>query len=97
MLESGNMVPPSYIIPTTNKKDDLENLQFLRFLKSHDFFDNVMSRLESVFNNKVLLASLTLGALGNLLEFEIHNQMHMRWSTFHAIQNRASSNRKRII
>lgn len=81
ILESGNMVPPAYVIPTDNNQDDLENLQFLKFLKSHEYFNNVMTRLERIFNNKTFLTKLTLGALGNLLEFEIHNQMHVRWSS----------------
>ena len=40
-----------------------------------------MLRLERIFKNKTFLATISLGALGNLLEFEIHNQMHMRWSS----------------
>jgi hypothetical protein len=81
MQESGNMVPAPYLIPTDNKEEDLENLRFLKFLKSHDYFNNVMNRLERIFKNKTFLSTLTLGELGNLLEFEIHNQMHIRWSS----------------
>lgn len=81
ILESGNMVPPASVIPSTNKQEDLENLQFLKFIKSDEYFNNVMAILERIFNNKTFLAKLTLGALGNLLEFEIHNSMHVRWSS----------------
>ena len=81
VLESGNMIPPAYVVPSGNEEEDFENLKFLQFIKSHDYFDNVMIRLERIFKNKTFLASLTLGALGNLLEFEIHNQMHVRWSS----------------
>jgi hypothetical protein len=81
VLESGNMIPPAYMIPSDNEEADLEDLKFLKFLKSQDYFNNVMMRLERIFKNKTFLASLSLGALGNLLEFEIHNQMHVRWSS----------------
>lgn len=81
MLESGNMVPPAYRIPSENEAADLRDLKFLKFLKSPDYFNNVMLRLERIFKNKTFLATISLGALGNLLEFEIHNQMHMRWSS----------------
>jgi len=81
VLESGNMVPPAYLIPSGNKEQDLRSFRSLKFLKSQDYFNNVMSRLERIFKNKAFLATISLGTLGNLIEFEIHNQMHMRWSS----------------
>jgi hypothetical protein len=80
-LESGNMIPPAYLIPSENEEQDLRDLKFLKFLKSPDYFNNVMLRFERIFKNKTFLAAISLGTLGNLLEFEIHNQMHMRWSS----------------
>jgi hypothetical protein len=40
-----------------------------------------MAMLERQFKSQSYLGALSLGALGNLLEFIIHNQMHMRWSS----------------
>ncbi len=68
--DSGFMVPPAH--PGSNG---------LKFLKSPDYFWSVMARVESLFTSQRHLSGLSLGALGNLLEFTIHNQMHMRWSS----------------
>jgi hypothetical protein len=70
-LDSGFMIPPP-------EPDDGESL---KFLKSHDYFYSIMFQLEKQFKSPRYLSSLSLGALGNLLEFIIHNQMHMRWSS----------------
>jgi hypothetical protein len=78
---SGNMVPPPYVVPSDDKEDDLGFLRSSKFIKSYEYFNGVMLRLERIFKDKTFLASISLGALGNLLEFEIHNQMHMRWSS----------------
>jgi hypothetical protein len=69
--DSGFMVPPAQ--PTDDDS--------LKFLKSPEFFRYVMSQLERQFKRESYLSALSLGALGNLLEFTIHNQMHMRWSS----------------
>ena len=42
---------------------------------------SIMRNLERQFNESRYLSSLSLGALGNLLEFVIHNQIHNRWSS----------------
>ena len=73
--KSGNMIPPSYT------SANFSSSEALIFLKSYNYFAGVMSQLERVFKNKNYLSSLSLGALGNMLEFVIHNQMHMRWSS----------------
>ncbi len=52
----------------------------IKFLNSPDYFFSVMAQLERLFKRQSYLSALSLGALGNLLEFTIHNQMHMRWS-----------------
>nr|WP_180204869.1 hypothetical protein [Pseudomonas sp. SbOxS1]NYU04869.1 hypothetical protein [Pseudomonas sp. SbOxS1] len=49
--------------------------------KSSDYFASVMRQWELQFKSPTTLASLSLGALGNLLEFTIHNAMHNRWAT----------------
>lgn len=71
IAESGFMVPPA------NASDP----EPLKFLKGPSYFRSVMSQLEGQFQRPSFLSLLTLGALGNLLEFVIHNQMHMRWSS----------------
>ena len=70
-LDSGFMIPPA------QPGDDAS----IKFLKSSDYFFSVMAQLEKLFKRQSYLSSLSLGALGNLLEFVIHNQMHMRWSS----------------
>jgi hypothetical protein len=71
IADSGFMVPPA----------SASDPEPLKFLKSPSFFRSVMSQLEDQFQRPAFLSLITLGALGNLLEFVIHNQMHMRWSS----------------
>jgi hypothetical protein len=66
---SGFMVPPPA------REDDGD-----RMLKSPSFLSGVMRPLSSLFRSPRLLQTLTLGALGNLLEFTIHGWMHVRWT-----------------
>jgi hypothetical protein len=77
ILESGYMIPSVYFIAGDRQQD----FESLKFLKSSNYFRLVMTHLESLFKNPRYLVTLSLGALGNLLEFTIHNQMHMRWSS----------------
>jgi hypothetical protein len=81
MSKSGNMIPPPLIIPSSNKERNARSLRSLQFMKSEEYFDSTMSRLEELFKDKTFLSSISLGVLGNLIEFRIHNQMHMRWSS----------------
>lgn len=70
---SGFMVPPAsdeYLISNSTGT----------YLKSPEYFSAVMRPLARLFTRPTYLATLSLGALGNLLEFTIHNQMHMRWT-----------------
>lgn len=80
---SGFMIPPAYLISngTDAEKQDLEDLKSLEFLKSSNYFSSVMRYLERQFKDPRKLSFFSLGELGNLLEFVIHNQMHMRWSS----------------
>ena len=73
-LESGNMVP----LPSFDPKD--ENNNSIDFTKSSEFFYNVMRNMARIFSNLTVLGMLSLGALGNLIEFTIHNWMHNRWA-----------------
>jgi hypothetical protein len=88
MSKSGNMMPPPTIVPSNNMEDDpnvkeqdLRSLRSTQFLKSDEYFGSTMLRLEQLFKDKIFLSSISLGALGNLIEFRIHNQMHGRWSS----------------
>lgn len=87
MSKSGYMIPPPLIAPYNDNEDpdikeqDLRFQRSLQFIKSGEYFDNVMSSLEALFKDKIFLSSISLGALGNMIEFRIHNQMHMRWSS----------------
>ena len=76
--ESGYMVPPATPLLLSQLPGFSDTL---KFLKSPDFFRLVMAQLERQFRRQSYLSALSLGALGNLLEFTIHNQMHMRWSS----------------
>jgi hypothetical protein len=66
-----------FMIPPAEPRDDPS----IKFLKSEDYFMSVMALLERQFKSPSYLSALSLGTLGNLLEFTIHNQMHMRWSS----------------
>src|SRR6188472_957173 len=70
-LDSGFMIPPAQ----ANDSDSL------KFFKGPNYFFLVMAQLERLYGTQKHLSGLSLGALGNLLEFTIHNQMHMRWSS----------------
>jgi hypothetical protein len=52
-----------------------------RWVKSPEYFATVMQPLSQVFRQPRILASMSLGALGNLLETTIHNAMHQRWAS----------------
>jgi hypothetical protein len=63
------MVPPP-------ARDDAPD----RMLKSPAFLTGVMRPLSNLYRSPRLLSALTLGALGNLLEFTVHGWMHVRWT-----------------
>jgi hypothetical protein len=73
-LESGNMVP----LPPFDPKEESNNI--IDFTKSSEFFYNVMRSIAIIFSTTTVLGTLSLGALGNLVEFTIHNSMHNRWA-----------------
>jgi hypothetical protein len=65
---SGFMVPP----PARDNAND-------RMFKSPAFRNGTMQPLARLFRSPRFLSSLTLGQLGNMVEFTIHNWMHLRW------------------
>lgn len=71
---SGEMVPPAI-------DDAVEAFgEGNRFLKSRRFHTGFMRNFENWLRSPRLLAQLSLAAYGNILEFTIHNWMHMRWT-----------------
>lgn len=71
----GNAVPPSWPIPTNRRLE-----RRIAAIKSDSFYWNRLKWVEYQFQNPIYLSSLTLGELGSLLEYTIHNDLHIRWS-----------------
>lgn len=71
---SGFMVPPPV------RDDGSDPARSDRMFKSPSFLGGVMSPMQRFFRSTRLLSGLTLGQLGNLLEFTIHGWMHLRWA-----------------
>ncbi|SEG95933.1 hypothetical protein SAMN05444920_109205 [Nonomuraea solani] len=76
---SGFMVPPAdaellATFPETSRPT-------MKLLKSPAYLNFTMRALERTYTSPIELSRLSLGALGNLLEFTIHNPMHMRWAS----------------
>ncbi|MGH4014878.1 MAG: hypothetical protein ACRDSL_13360 [Pseudonocardiaceae bacterium] len=70
-----NEVPPAWEIaglPTFERR--------IAALKSDEFYWSRMRWWDQCFKDPTYLATLTLGELGALLEFSVHNDMHIRWS-----------------
>jgi hypothetical protein len=70
------MVP----LPPFDPKEESNNI--IDFTKSSEFFYNVMRSIAIIFYTTTILGTLSLGALGNLIEFTIHNSMHNRWANY---------------
>ena len=80
---SGAMVPPptdSFLEQVLNPVTGTIN-PFFRFNKSPRGLTNLIRNLATSLRNPRVLSQLTLGAYGNLIEFTVHNWMHMRWAT----------------
>jgi hypothetical protein len=74
---SGFMVPP----PTQEFLAQVGGIPFFRFNKTSRGLTNLMRNLATSLRNPRVVSQLTLGAYGNLIEFTVHNWMHMRWAT----------------
>jgi hypothetical protein len=72
----GFVVPPTWII-----SDDQTLTHRLATLKSDEFYWTRMMWWDRQFKNPEYLQTLTLGELGSLLEFSVHNDMHIRWAS----------------
>ena len=73
--QRGNEVPPTWEIPEVPTLE-----RRIAALKSDEFYWSRMRWWDQQFKDPTYLATLTLGALGALLEFTVHNDMHMRWA-----------------
>lgn len=71
---SGNMIPPVLEDP-----EDPDGEASDRWMKSSAFFTEVMRVHEARFRSPAVLSGMTLGELGNVIEWTIHGWMHMRW------------------
>jgi hypothetical protein len=79
---SGVMVPPPTAAFLEQLRDPTGNINpFWRFNKTARGLSNLMRNVATNLRNPRVLSQLTLGAYGNLIEFTVHNWMHMRWAT----------------
>ncbi len=81
--DSDYPVPAAWIYddPAQSSQENQGTTDFLEFIKSDAYYENMMSVREAFFSAPGNLRRLSLGALGNLAEMTIHNAMHMRWSS----------------
>lgn len=78
---SGVMVPPPTAAFLDQVRDPQGNISpFFRFNKTARGLANLMRNLAANLRSARVLSQLTLGAYGNLIEFTVHNWMHMRWA-----------------
>jgi hypothetical protein len=73
---SGFMVPP----PRADFMSQVGEQPFFRFNKTSRGLAPVI-RVANNLRNPRVASQLTLGAYGSLIEFTVHNWMHMRWAT----------------
>ena len=73
---NGFSIPPAWLDPadeTTNRR--------IALLKTDGHYWSRMRWWDREFKNAQHLSTLTLGELGQLIEFSVHNDMHMRWAS----------------
>ena len=75
-------LPPAwtYSDPQASADDNEFMTNRLKQVKSDQYFKDVMGVWQSFYTAPTNLARLSLGALGNLLEMTVHNNMHVRWA-----------------
>lgn len=79
---SGVMVPPPTAAFLEQLRDPTGNINpFWRFNKTARGLANLMRNMATNLRDPRVASQLTLGAYGNLIEFTVHNWMHMRWAT----------------
>jgi hypothetical protein len=76
---SGN--PDGYAVPAAwNSGNEMMDRR-LGSLKADSFYWTRMRWWDRQFKDPQYLRTLTLGELGALLEYSVHNDMHMRWAS----------------
>jgi hypothetical protein len=73
--------PDGFAVPPTWISSDEQQDRRLAALKSDQFYWTRMLWWDRKFKDPQYLRTLTLGELGSLIEFSVHNDMHMRWSS----------------
>lgn len=74
--------PKGYSVPAPWSPPDDETLsRRLQALKSAEFYWSRMRWWDRQYKDPAYLATLSLGELGTLIEWTIHNDMHMRWAS----------------
>ncbi len=68
-----------YPVPPAWDTGDAGLNDYLKRVKSDEFYHNEIKPLEDKFKNPEYLKTITLGELGARLEFSIHNWLHMRF------------------
>ncbi|MGK9429104.1 hypothetical protein ACSSTO_03950 [Bacillus atrophaeus] len=77
---SGN--PDGFAVPKAwiNNLDEETNRR-IKYIKTDGFYWSRMRWWDREFKNSQYLSTLTLGELGALIEWSVHNDMHMRWAS----------------
>ena len=73
--EAGEEAPPVWSIPGSEAL-----ARRFAALKTDDFYWSRMRWWDQQFKDPTHLSTLTLGEFGSLIEFSVHNDMHIRWS-----------------
>lgn len=73
--KNGDMVPPQWPIPGVPHVE-----RRFAALKTDEFFWSRMRWWDFRFKDPAFLSTLKLCELGALIEFSVHNDMHIRWS-----------------
>ncbi|MBY3095656.1 hypothetical protein HFO72_33545 [Rhizobium laguerreae] len=74
-LVTGDIVPPAWETPEAPNFS-----RRLQSLKSDQFYWTRLRWWDQQYKDPSYLRTLTLGEFGALMEFSVHNDMHMRWS-----------------
>ncbi|WP_434750734.1 hypothetical protein [Paenibacillus amylolyticus] len=72
----GFTLPPAWFDPT----DETTNRRIMT-LKTDEHYWSRMRWWDREFKNPQYLSTLSLGQLGSLIEWTVHNDMHMRWAS----------------
>lgn len=71
----GDAVPPAWPVPRNPAFE-----RRIRALKTDEYYWSRMRWWDQQFKDPTYLSTLTLGEFGSLVEYSVHNDMHIRWS-----------------